>query len=262
MPVNAQTKSSPERLETILSLLNECLAILDKDGSLHLGRFTAKTFFRETLSWQTIVVKAHWIEDSFAAHTLKTRNNISLRVRVTVAEVQFAGNSGWWRINGVARASAMTNKSIQIMLGPKTSQARLGLVKVITVGQHAMVLLICLHKNTRGLLTRTRAALVVPPCFDTRPPTSFGQSILFTGTNGPHRNDLPHYGQHLSHSTSEPRSRGVSERDFHPMISLRWRTVSLYSAHSPSFLFLYFLYSDYSCTSPPCQCTWIRANMR
>ena len=71
-----------------LRLLDQVQAGIDELLALHLGRFAADGFFNKTLGGQAIVVKAHGIVDTLAAHPVIAGDNVGLRVGIAVANVQ------------------------------------------------------------------------------------------------------------------------------------------------------------------------------
>src|SRR5579859_8092021 len=135
-PIDAQAKSPPDGLETVLSLLDQLQAACDELLAVHLGRFAANGLFDEALGGQAIVVEAHRIEDTLAAHPVVTRDYIGLGVGIAVADVKRAGDGQRWRVDGVDGAGRVCIICIQVAVGPETSQARLGLREEVTVGQH------------------------------------------------------------------------------------------------------------------------------
>src|SRR5450432_3043895 len=138
----------------------------EKIFTRHLGRLTPNGFFDEALRWQTIIIEAHRIEDALTTHAVETCNNIGLCIRVTVTDVQFAGD-GWRR--GIDRkdgAGASGVKGVQVGISPLAGEARFGLAKSVTVGQHRMVLLLMQYKKTPPHPKDEGSLLAVPPCFD------------------------------------------------------------------------------------------------
>ncbi len=80
--------------------------------------------------------------------------------------------------------------------------------------------------------------LVVPPCFDNRSAQPVWTNCPYSSSNGPSPEYLTMiYSYRFRYSTSESRSRVVSEGGLHPVTSTLWQTVSLYSTRSKSSIF-------------------------
>src|SRR5207249_11003055 len=102
----------------------------------HLRRLTFDRLFDKTFCGQSVVVKAHRIEDTVTAHPAVTGNDICLRIRIAVADVQLTRDGRRWRIKSEDRARASCIKSIDTGFSPETRQSWLSLTEVILVGQH------------------------------------------------------------------------------------------------------------------------------
>ena len=120
---------------------------------------------------------------------------------------------------------------------PETSQARLSLAEVVTVGQHVSSTPFVCIKNTATSQGRGQRCSWYHLVLIIAAQPEVGQIILYTALTG----YIPEYPtaaeqRHFEHSTSEPHSRVVSGEGSHPVAFILWRVCSLYSARSRSFI--------------------------
>src|SRR5579885_1890108 len=112
-PINAQTEAAPDVLKAILGLTGQFQTQSDKLLTLHRGCFSPDRLLNVAFGRQAIVIKAHRVKNAFPTHAVKARNHVRLRVRITMADVQFAGDSGGRRINGKNGTGAVSVERIQ-----------------------------------------------------------------------------------------------------------------------------------------------------
>src|SRR5436853_3453091 len=116
----------------------------------------------------------------------------------------------------------MRVEGIKIGLGPKTSQTWLGLMEIVTVGQHLDGTPFFVElKNAATLQGRGQRNSRYHLASMTDPPTKLDQSSSISN-NGLHPEYPTGATSRFRYSTSEPRSRSVSEGGSHPVTSTLW----------------------------------------
>ena len=118
-PVDRQPQGLPELLEGLLVFRRQPRTELDEVRARHrhrrLGRLRrrlerrivgqrrvaphAVVVLHAALGRQTVVVPSHRIEDGLAAHALKVRDQVGMRVREAVADVQRSADRRRWRVD-------------------------------------------------------------------------------------------------------------------------------------------------------------------
>ena len=119
-PVDREAQISPQVLERLLVFGRQPVAELDEVGPGDRNRVLARFLRRAerrivrqrriapdavvvlhaALGWQPVVIPPHRIEDRLAAHPLKTRDDIGVRVREDMAHVERSADGGRRRVDG------------------------------------------------------------------------------------------------------------------------------------------------------------------
>ncbi|CQB85757.1 Uncharacterised protein [Chlamydia trachomatis] len=144
-PINRKTKPTPQSFKKLLILRSQALTKLNKVLSayrnlilsfnlLAFSAFKRRLKIRVILQrsihshtvivlhaafcWQAVIIPTHWVENVKTLHTLISRNNIRMRVRKYVTNVQVATNGWRWsidRIHGLTIARIMECVSLSFV---------------------------------------------------------------------------------------------------------------------------------------------------
>jgi hypothetical protein len=94
-PINGKAKALPQGFVILLGFFANLETFFDEGLTADFGRPNIQPSFNQSLRRQTIIIKAHWIQDVLALHSPVPGHEIRVAVGINVAQMEMSRHC--WR---------------------------------------------------------------------------------------------------------------------------------------------------------------------